>query len=159
MATFLLLRALNISIYYLFFSQFCDFPLTFSSYSRKCGWNCATNSPNIPLRYRFPYHPLPPSFPLNLCVILPLNSSVFPTRTIREEFSLFPFVSSAWCWIFALPLCQSVPIDILNFLLYRSWSTLSLNNFCLILTPLVFHVVFFYQQNPFRFFRFLQNVD
>lgn len=66
-----------------------------------------------PFAYRFLHHPLPPSFPLNLCVILPLNaldSSVFSTRTIHEEFSLFPFVSSVGCWIFALPLCQSVPI-------------------------------------------------
>lgn len=108
-------------------------PLTFSS-SRpaKCGRNRATDSPNIPSRYRFfsssslsssPSPPLFSSFePLrhlafeSRCAVSP---RIFRTETIREHtVSLFlrhPLL--ARCRIFALPLCQSVCIDCtLNFL-------------------------------------------
>lgn len=59
------------------------------------GWNCATDSPNIPLRYRFLHHPLPSSSPLNLCVILPLNTprlvgiSNYPRRVFSLPLRFF----------------------------------------------------------------------
>lgn len=83
-------------------------PLTFSSSrSPKCRWNRATDSPSTRSWYRFSailFHRVLLWTFASSCLWIALDSSVFQTGTICEEFSLSLSASSTWCRIFALPL-------------------------------------------------------